>query len=138
MQKTKLGISVGLAGAAIFFFGLFGGYIATLLLAGYVLLFEENAWLKRMAVKCIVLMVAFSVIFGVIGLIPDIIGFIDDICKVFGGSFSISVISKILSVITSALDLLRTVIFLGLGLKALTQGTIVLPVIDNMLNKHMG
>ncbi len=53
VQKTKLGISVGLLGAAIYFMGLFSGYMVAVLLAGYVLLFEENEWLKKSAVKAI-------------------------------------------------------------------------------------
>ena len=51
MQKTRLGISVGLLGAAIYFMGLFSGYLLAVLLAGYVLLFEENSWLRKNAVK---------------------------------------------------------------------------------------
>ena len=61
MQKTKLGITVGALGAITFFAGFFGGYLAAIVLAGYALLFEENAWLKRSVVKAVVLMVFFSV-----------------------------------------------------------------------------
>ncbi len=46
MQKTKLGVSVALMGAALYFLGLFSGYVALIILAGYVLLMEENVWLK--------------------------------------------------------------------------------------------
>lgn len=42
MQKTRLGISVGMLGAAIYLTGLFSGYLVAVLLTGYVLLFEEN------------------------------------------------------------------------------------------------
>ena len=42
MQKTRLGISVGLLGAGVCFLGLVGGYLVTAILAGYILLFEEN------------------------------------------------------------------------------------------------
>ena len=56
MQKTKLGISVGLLGAAIYFTGLFSGYLVAVLLAGYVLMFEENEWLRKNAVKAVALM----------------------------------------------------------------------------------
>ena len=50
MQKTRLGISVGMLGAAIYLTGLFSGYVVAVLMAGYVLLFEENSWLRRSAV----------------------------------------------------------------------------------------
>ena len=57
MQKTKLGISVGLLGAAIYFTSLFSGYLVPVILTGYVLLFEENDWLRKNAVKAVALSV---------------------------------------------------------------------------------
>lgn len=53
MEKTKLGVSIGLLGAGIFAAALFGGYVATIVLAGYVLLMETNEWLRRAAVKAL-------------------------------------------------------------------------------------
>ena len=47
MQKTKIGISVGVMGAVMYFASLFGGYIPMLLLAGYIFLKEENIWLQK-------------------------------------------------------------------------------------------
>ena len=43
MQK-RLGISVGLLGATVCFVGLFSGYLTTVLIAGYILLFETNEY----------------------------------------------------------------------------------------------
>ena len=73
MQKTRLGISVGMLGAAIYLTGLFSGYVVAVLMAGYVLLFEENSWLRRSAVKAVSLMVFFSFITVLINLIPNAI-----------------------------------------------------------------
>lgn len=74
MQKTKIGVSVGLLGAAIYFMGLFSGYLTVVLLIGYVLLFEENEWLRKSAVKAVALMVVFSLAAAVMNLIPNVIG----------------------------------------------------------------
>ena len=54
MQKTRLGISVGMLGAAVYLTGLFSGYLVAILMAGYVLLCEENGWLKRSDIKAVV------------------------------------------------------------------------------------
>lgn len=52
MQKTKLGISVGLLGAIIYFTSLFGSsYLIAILLCGYILLVEDNPWLRKTSVK---------------------------------------------------------------------------------------
>lgn len=70
MQKTKLGITISGLAAAIYLTCLFGGYIPAIILTGYVLMVEENEWLRRNAVKAIVLMMIFSVFIYGINLIP--------------------------------------------------------------------
>ncbi len=138
MQKTKLGISVGLLGAALYFMGLFSGYMVAVLLAGYILLFEENEWLKKSAVKAISVMVVFSFLIAVINLIPNAINFIDYIFSIFGGSFYIAFISNLIGAVVTALEIIEKLLLLGLGLKALSQGTIAVPVVDKLINKYMG
>lgn len=137
MQKTKLGISVGLLGAAVYFAGLFSGYIVMILLAGYVLLAEENIWLKKASVKAVALMMGFSLLSALLGLIPDAIGVVDSICNIFNGYFTLSVVTKIISMLRTVLSFAETVLFLILGLKALNQGTLPIPVIDKLINKYM-
>lgn len=138
MQKTKLGISVGLLGAAIYFTGLFSGYLVAVLLAGYVLLCEDNQWLKRSAVKAISVMVAFSFLITVVNLIPNAISVIDSIVSMFGGNFYIAFISNLVNAVVAALNIIEKLVLLGLGVKALNQGTIAVPVVDNLINKYMG
>ena len=138
MQKTKLGISVGLLGAGLYFMGLFSGYMVTVLLAGYVLLCEDNEWLKKAAVKAIAVMVLFSFASAVINLIPNVMSFIDYIVSMFGGNFYIGFIFNLVNAVEIALNVIEKLLFLGLGVKALNQGTIAVPVIDDLINKYMG
>lgn len=137
MQKTKLGITVGALGAITFFAGFFGGYLAAIVLVGYALLFEENAWLKRSVVKAVVLMVFFSVTVAIINVIPDLLEFVGNIASVFNGNFSIIKVNQIVNVLVSGLNLVEKVLFLGLGVKALSQGTIVIPFIDKKVSKYI-
>lgn len=138
MQKTRLGISVGMLGAAIYLTGLFSGYLVAALLTGYVLLFEENGWLKRSAVIAVSLMVFFSFITVLINLIPNAMNCINYIAAMFGGSFHISFISNLVSAVTSVIDIVEKLLFIGLGVKALNQGTIAVPVVDKLVSKYMG
>lgn len=137
MQKTKLGITVGAFGAITFFAGFFSGYLVAIILAGYVLMFEENAWLKRSVVKAIVLLAFFSVTVAIINIIPDVIGFIGNIVSVFNGHFAILKVNQIVTVLVSGLNIIEKILFLGLGIKALNQGTIVIPFIDKKVSKYI-
>lgn len=136
MQKTKLGISVGLLGAALYFLGLFSGYLATILVAGYVLLCENDEWLKKTAVKSVAVLMAFSFVSAVITLIPNAINFVDSVFSVFGGDFHIYFVTNVINVITTALSILQKLLLLGLGLLAFKQETIPVPVIDGLINKY--
>lgn len=135
MQKTKLGVTVALLGAAIYFISLFGGYVPVIILGGYVLLMEENVWLKKAAVKSVAVLTMFALFSSLLNLIPGVINFVDDIFNIFGGYFTIGVVSAIVNMLTSALSLLRTLLFILLGLKALNQGDISVPGIDKLVNK---
>ena len=67
MQKTKLGIPFGLLAAGIYFGALFGGYLVVILLTAYVLLVEDDEWLRRSSVKAVILMIMFSLIDIILG-----------------------------------------------------------------------
>lgn len=135
-MKTKLGVSVGLLGAMVYFGALFGGYIPLILLAGYILLFEENEWLRRSAVKAAALMVSISLLLALIGLVPDLLSWIGSFVALFQGFFNYSTVTLVLSIITKAIDIVRTVLFLVLGVKALNQGSIDVPFVDAIINKY--
>ena len=137
MRKTRLGISVGLLGAALFFVAQFSGYLGVILIGGYILLFEENAWLKKSAVKAMAVLLLFSFAIAVLGLIPDCFDVIDSILGIFKGSFNIAFISRIISCLTTILRFVEKLLFLGLGLKAFNQGTIPVPFVDSLVEKGM-
>ena len=59
MEKTKLGISVALLSALTFLSG-YLGITVLVLLAGYILIREENVYLKKTAVGTVVLYLAFA------------------------------------------------------------------------------
>jgi len=135
-MKTRLGVSVGLMGAGIYLAALFGGYIPVILLAGYVLLVEENEWLRRTAVKAVVLLFSFAFLLTLIGLLPDVLSWIGSFVDLFKGSFEYEVISKIVSIIRKTIGLIETVLFIILGFKSLSQGTVKVPVVDGIVKKY--
>ena len=88
MQKTKLGMSIGLLSAVIYFTALFGGYIPLFMIAGYVLIFEQNDWLKRVCFKAVILLIAFSMITAIVGILPNLMNsFSNEIARRFAISF---------------------------------------------------
>ena len=137
MQKTKLGITVGFMAAIIYFMGLISGYLLTAVLVGYVLLVEENVWLKKQGVKALLLMGCFSLASLLVGLIPDLLEIINNIVGIFGGYISFNFVYNLVNLVRNVLNLAELLLFVLLGLKAFSQGTIQIPVLDKLVNKFM-
>lgn len=136
-MKTKLGISVGMMGAAIYFSGLFSGYIVLVLMVGYTLLFEENEWLKKSAVKAFAVVIGFSILSALVDFIPNAITIIDDAMNIFGKDLSIAIVSKFVTLINTILFIAQKIVLLVLGFKAFRQSTVKIGIIDNTIHKHM-
>ena len=107
------------------------------LLAGYILLFEENEWLKRCVIKAISLLVFFSLLSMGINLVPNVINFINSIVLIFGGKFYVAAISNLVNAICSMLNIIEEIVFISLGVKALGLDTISVSIVDNLIDKYM-
>lgn len=136
MQKTRFGISVGLMGAAIYFVGLFGGYTAMLLLAGYVLLFEENGWLRRASVKAVAVVMLFSLLATFVGFIPDVISMITNVHRMSEEQFSVPEWSGLSAAILNGIEMIKCLLLIILGFRSLKQRTVVIPLIDRLIDRH--
>lgn len=136
MQKTKLGVSVGLMGFILFLSVGFGGYVPMLIIGGYILLFESNEWLKKAAIKAAVLLVGFSLISGVVGLIPSAVTFVNEIFAAFNSYFSLNIVTGLFGAVSTVVSVAKTVLFMLLAIKALTQGTIRISFVDKLIQKH--
>ena len=134
MEKANLGISVGLLGMIMYFTCLFSGYVGALLLAGYILLHERNDWLKKIAVKAVVLMFCISLLEAGINLIPNVISAIDDVSRIFAETFTIAPLTRLVSAIISIINIIEKVLFIALGVSALKQGDIAIPVVDKLVS----
>lgn len=136
MQKTKLGLSVGIVAALAYLCGLMSGYVALIILAGYVLLKEDDKWLKYSVVKAIAVAAVFDVIITIINLLPDFLDWISSCVSLGSGYFSYTTFSSVISIIVSALRILKTIFFIILIFKALKQETINIPIVDDLITKH--
>ena len=138
MQRTKLGIPAGLLAAGIYFTGLFGGYLVAVLLTAYVLLVEDDEWLRRSSVKAVILMAVLSLTTTVLGFFPDVLEVISSLLSVFHVIFTYHTFSTIINVFIQVIDILKYVLFIILGIKALGARSVAIPVVDRLIYKYMG
>ncbi len=136
-MKTKLGISVGLLGASAYFMAMFGNYVALIVMAGYVLLSESNEWLRRTAVKALILALTIDVLCALINLLPDTFNLISSMLRVFGGSMYVEKIFEIADFLVKLVGYAGKILLLVLGFSSLKQGYIRIPVVDSILERHI-
>lgn len=136
-MKTKLGISVGLMGAALYLGSYYGGYVAMALMVGYVLVCEENQWLKTAAVKAALIVVAFSLLNTLIGLIPELVNLVDSLFRIFRGNLYIPFIDNVSNLFYGVLNLVKKVLMIGLAALALINGDKKSDPLDKLVQKFM-
>ena len=137
MNKSKLGISLGLLGFIIYMMGMFSGYLLTVALAVFVLCFEEDRWIRRTAVKAVVVMITFSVLGYLISIIPSLLAIVDSTLLIFDESFDYYVVTRITNVLSGIVNFAENIIYIILALLSLKQMSIKIPVVDNLINKHI-
>jgi len=134
MEKSKLGISVALFAALTFLTGYFGVTVM-ILVAGYILIREENQYLKKTAVGTIVLYLAFAALSLCIGILDSFF----DLFNVGGwmyGNIAYTITSGFISFLNSLVAIAKYVVFGLLALFALLGKEVKIPVIDKFLEKH--
>ena len=136
MIKTKLGISNFLLAAIIYLLGLFSNTVALVVAVGYVLIREDDAWLRKAALKALILHLVILVLQCVVAFMPDLLGLLNSFLNIFKVNVNFGFVSSVKSFLNNSLDILRTVLFFLLALFALLGKNIPIPVVEGMAEKH--
>ena len=140
MEKTRFGIPAAVVAAVICLLGQYSGYLITVIAVAYVLLAENSAFLKRMAMKVLAVMLIFSLANTVISLIPDLLSLLQntiwvfdkhaDVYKLYNNGFV-----RFLSLLTEVLGFVKMLILLVMAIVAPMGKELKIPVLDDCLNK---
>ena len=135
MKKTKLGITVGLFGAGMYFMGLVSS-LPLVIMAGYALLFEQDAWLKKTAIKAVAVVLFFSILSAFISLGGNADSLLTQLVRLFWSRFRIPYLSELLSICRTIISVLQTLVLLLLGFSALKKGEFKVANIDGLIETH--
>lgn len=143
MNKTKLGVSTGMLAAIVFLLAIsvefvndsffFG--VGLILVVAYILCKEEDLWLKASAVKAVVIVLIFSLVPFLFGFAYDIIYSLDFVLQF--ANTHIRDEFKIIEFCICIIKDVEKVLLLILAILAFKGKTIKIPVIDNMIAKHI-
>ena len=128
-QKSKLGISVALLGAGMFFLGIVS-YLALIAVAIYIFIREDNTWLRKTALFAVILAVFFAAVNFVLGAITGLISAASNIVLM------ISIASTVFSVLTTLVNIAEFVLLLLFGFMALGGKSLNIGFINKLYDKH--
>ncbi len=142
MEKTKLGVPATLMAAVLCLLGCYSGYLLTFIVAGYVLLKEENAFLKRMAVKVVTVLLTFSLLSTAIHFIPNILSLARSLVYVFdeyvySEEFYNNFFNRFIDFLSQLLNLADTILLLAMAYFCAIGKELKIPVLDKFLDKHL-
>ncbi|MGL4338375.1 MAG: hypothetical protein ACRCST_15940 [Turicibacter sp.] len=136
MQKMKLGLSLGVFAALVYFSAMIN-LIWLVLLVGFVLIFEQNEWLKRCVLKALLIVVCFSLFNVVIGMGDDLFLILNAVLTWFNAPFQLYWPFHLNIIFLKMASLIEALIFILLGFKALKQQDVKLPFIDKWLSQYI-
>ena len=138
MEKTKLGISQGMLGAIVYFSAALLGYISLFIIGGYILFVEKTEWLKKCVIKAVILMLLYTLISTVIGIVPQIFTLGGGEESLLGSYYLyLTGVYSIVAILLVVLNLVRIVLFITLGVKALNKKTIRIPIVDHFIDSYI-
>lgn len=135
MEKTKLNLSVAIVAAAAWLLGLYGGYIIMGILVGYVLPKEDSQSLKKACLRALILMLTFSVATTAINLVPNLLELLYSVLRVFNVNIYLDFVHKIFNLLSTVLSLVRTIVFIVMGILAALGKDFKVPVLDSFIEK---
>ena len=144
-MKAKIGLHIGFFACLIFLAAQFGGLVPATLLVGYVLICEDNDFLRMSAVKAFLIVLVANVLIWLIGVIPDILfELFDRISRIFGADTpfgnlkAISKIEQIFNFFSWIVTTCKAILLVLLAVLAVRIKTIQLPLIDGLIDKYAG
>ena len=140
MEKSKLGISLNLQTALLYFLGAIGswGLFGMIIAAGYVLIYEESDKLKKSAVKALILAVFLTILTVIVTLLTSWLTIMIIPFTIHHGGifhFSIPTWQAIMQSIDMGMRAISILIPVVCGLRAYNQKEIGLRWIDGIINK---
>jgi uncharacterized membrane protein len=143
MNKTKLGVSTNLMAAFIYALAIVISFVssgmaftlALVVTVAYILYKEEDMWLKSSAVKAVAIVLVFMLVPFLFGFVYDIMDFLNFFFQF--ADFRLYDKFAIIPFITTIIDVLEKLFLLLLAVKALKGQTVKVPVVDDMVAKHL-
>lgn len=148
MEKSKLGISLNLFAAMLYFLGASSNTLIVAIALGYILLFEENERLKKTAVKALILTVFFEIIlllttwltngfYYIFSSFNAYRSYVINSNRTYSYNYLFQFLQYIPQNINSIIRIIGILIFVIFGFRTYKEKDIKIKWIDNIVDKNL-
>ena len=135
MNKTRLGISVGLMAALVWLLGLYAGWVALVLVVGYVMVAEESMWLKKQALRAVAIFLMFAILGTALNVIPNLLGLVSDFAQFARVYLNFTRINNLFYLLGTIVSMAKTYLILVLSILMLFGKNFKIPLVDSFIDK---
>jgi len=143
MEKSRLGISINLFAAMLYFLGAINNVFVIAIAAGYVLFFEQNEKLKRTAVKALIIMVFLTLLTTLLNWLTGLSSSIASTLYTYFAyntevyyNYVHNLFQFIAMSVNNVAHIFEMFILIILGFRAYKQIDVKIKWIDKILDKH--
>lgn len=148
MEKSKLGISLNLFAAMLYFLGASSNTLIVAIALCYILLFEENERLKKTAVKALILTVFFEIIlllttwltngfYYIFSSFNAYRSYVINSNRTYSYNYLFQFLQYIPQNINSIIRIIGILIFVIFGFRTYKEKDIKIKWIDNIIDKNL-
>ena len=143
MNKSKFGISTCMTAGLVFLLAILVDFVSSstiftlpfVLLVAFILYKEEDLWLKASTLKAVFIVILFTLINFFFGFVYDLFDFINFFLQWI--PFRIEDFIGLISWFKTIIFVFEKIFLLILAIMSFKGKTIKLPLIDNMIAKHI-
>ena len=135
MNKTKFGLSANAYAGLAFLAGIISPLI-TLIMAGAVLLTEDNDWLKRMVLKAVTVVIIIGIASFSIDMINTALNCINGLLSYVDATFQTAKVMTFISLCADIIRVLEVIFLLIFAKKAFAGQYVKLPFGDGIVEKN--
>lgn len=136
MNKTRFGLSANAYAGLTFLAGIIDPLI-TLIMAGAVLLVEDNDWLKRMVLKAVTFVIIVGVSIFAVRMINTALDCINGLLYYVDATFETTKVKNFISLCAEILRVLEVIFLVLFAKKAFAGQYVKLPVGDGIVEKNV-
>lgn len=136
MNKTRFGLSANAYAGLTFLAGIINPFI-TLIMAGAVLLVEDNDWLKRVVLKAVTFVILVGVSIFTVQMINTALDCINGLLYYVDATFEATKVKNFIALCAEILRVLEVIFLIIFAKKAFAGQYVKLPVGDGIVEKNV-